>query len=70
MDWEEPLSNEYPDKSERPVMFVSHTLCKSERDYAQFDREALALYWTVKTFNHFLEEKLFTLVTNQYNIDI
>lgn len=47
------LSHVYPDKSERPVMFVSCTLVKLERNYAQIDREALVLYWRVTKCNHF-----------------
>jgi hypothetical protein len=35
------LSHVIPDGPERPVMFTSRSLSKSERNYAQIDKEAL-----------------------------
>ena len=36
------------DGSEKPIMFASKTLSKSEQNYSQIDKEALALVWAVK----------------------
>lgn len=58
------LSHIYPDKTERPIMFVSRTLNKAEQNYTQVDHEAVALFWTVKKLDYFLRGRHFTLVTD------
>ena len=54
----------YPNGNERPVAFASRTLTKSEKNYAQLEKEAFALIFGVKHFHQYLYARSFTLVTD------
>jgi hypothetical protein len=58
------LSHTMPDGAERPIAFASRTLTKSEKNYSQIDKEALALVWGVKKFHHYIYGRKFTLITD------
>ena len=49
---------------EHPVMFASSTFNATERNYAQIQREALAIVCAVKKFHNYIYGRKFTLITD------
>ncbi|KAK7575685.1 hypothetical protein V9T40_011971 [Parthenolecanium corni] len=58
------LSHRFPNDGERPIAFASRSLSKSEANYSQLDREALAVFWAAKKFYYYIAGRPFTFVVD------
>ena len=58
------LSHVLDDGIERPIAYVSKTLSPSEKNYAQIEKEALALVLGVRKFHQYIYGRKVTLVTD------
>ena len=52
------------DDTWRPISFFSRKMTPAETRYSTFDRELLAVYLAIKHFRHFLEGRLFHVLTD------
>ena len=58
------ISHRLPDGLKCPVAYALRTLTKSERNYAQVEKEALSLVFSVCKFHQYLYGRQFTILTD------
>ena len=58
------LSHVMEDGTDRPIAFASRSLAAAERNYAQLEREALAIVFGVKKFHPYLFGRRFTILSD------
>ncbi|XP_026532364.1 uncharacterized protein K02A2.6-like, partial [Notechis scutatus] len=58
------LSHVLPNGNEAPIAFFSRTLSKTERNYSQLDKEALAIVAAIKRFHEYVYGRPFTIITD------
>jgi hypothetical protein len=57
-----------PDGSHRPICFISKTLSKDQRRWGIPDKEAYAIFYAVKRWEHLLRDRHFVLQTDHKNL--
>ncbi|KAK2578340.1 hypothetical protein KPH14_012794 [Odynerus spinipes] len=58
------LSHRFSDGTERVIQYASQSLSRTQRNYAQIDKEAYAIIFAIKKFYQYLYGNRFTLVTD------
>ena len=58
------ISHIMPSGEEKPIAYGSRTLSKAERNYAQVEKEALAIIFGIKKFHQYVYGRKFLIVTD------
>ena len=58
------ISHVMPNGKEKPIVYGSRTLSKAEKNYAQVEKEALAIIFGIKKFHQYVYGQKFLLVTD------
>jgi hypothetical protein len=55
-------------QQEQPLAFISKSLSEQEKRWSVYEKEAYAIYYAIKKFDHFLRGHHFTLFTDHRNL--
>ena len=58
------ISHRFPNGKEKAIFHTSRALTKSEKNYSQIEKEALALVFAVRKFHRYVHGRQFTLLTD------
>lgn len=58
------INHVLPDLTEQPIAYASCSLTHAEKNYAQVEKEALALIFAVKKFHQYVYGRVFTPLTD------
>jgi len=53
---------------EQPIAFLSKTLSKAEKRWSVYEKEAFAIFYSLRKREHFLQDSKFTLFTDHKNL--
>jgi hypothetical protein len=58
------------ESKEEPIYYLSHSLSKAQRKWSTFEREAYAVYYSIKKLNFYLENTEFIVRTDHKPLEI
>ena len=56
------------DNIEQPIAFISKTLSKAEKKWSVYEKEAYAIFYSLRKWEHYLQGLKFTLFTDHRNL--
>jgi hypothetical protein len=56
------------DTFEQPIAFISKTLSKAEKKWSVYEKEAFAIFYSLRKWEHYLQGTKFTLFTDHKNL--
>jgi hypothetical protein len=56
------------DNVEQPIAFISKTLSKAEKKWSVYEKEAFAIFYALRKWEHHLQDTKFTLFTDHKNL--
>ena len=56
------------DGEEQPIAFISKTLSKAEKKWSVYEKEAYAIFYSLRKWEHHLQDNKFTLFTDHKNL--
>lgn len=64
------ITHRYSDNTERPIAYASRVLSDTERRYSVIEREALALIYGARKFQHYLLGRQFMMRINHLRLSL